>query len=881
MHIRCPHCHNAIEVVQDSSFRDVECPGCGSHFNLVGSDEVTQTRRRPNRTLAHFELVDHLGTGASGSVWKAKDRNLDRFVALKIPRREQLTEDELEAFLREARAAGQIHHANIVGVHEVGRDDDTLYIVSDYVEGVTLEQWLKSRPVAPREAAQLCLQIADALAHAHEHGVIHRDLKPSNILMDATDKPHITDFGLARREAGEVSITVDGVVLGTLFYMSPEQAKGKSHHADRRSDVYSLGIILYQMLTGDVPFKGEKQMVILQVQTEEPVPPRRLYATISRDLETICLKCLEKSPEKRYQSAADLSAELKRFIAGSPIKARPVGHVSRTWRWAKRNPAVASLSAAVVLALLGGIAGISYWASVAASERQQAVRSLVSVLSTTPPSEVPSAMDAIRPFKDEALPLLRQQYADATGQRKLHTAYGLVACGDVHLDYLVSSVGEATQGECDNLVETLRHQRDSALAKVKDAAATATSNGEWQLKTRLATVALHLGDSLIAANMLRAFPRADEDEWDPIQRTMFIEHFPKWAGSVDKLVKAVKTTHDNPLRSGIVLAIGSITEPTTDAKQAWEPVLGKWHRNETDSGLHSATGWALRSWGLSVPNLEAGHRNGFDWYVTKTGLTMIRIPAGQVERAKGHAGEECKTIRIEQDFWLCDCEVTLGQFTAFLNEDDEGAERPADQDEISRDNQGDPLLPISGVNWYDAVLFCNWLSLQEGRNPCYRKEGKEQIPDHNQLRAFDAWNLVPGTNGYRLPTADQWEYACRVGTTTAYSFGNEKDLLDRYAVYVKNQKFGPGLVAGRLCNAWGLFDMHGNASEWCQDWQTAWDRVILGGSWGTGASSCRSAGLNSGKPSDRGPRPGFLGFRVALVSSSESATWSIEARDGT
>ena len=259
-------------------------------------------------------------------------------------------------------------------------------------------------------------------------------------------------------------------------------------------------------------------------------------------------------------------------------------------------------------------------------------------------------------------------------------------------------------------------------------------------------------------------------------------------------------------------------------------------------------------------------REGFNWRVTKLGLTLLRIPAGHVERpAAPQVGEDRKTIRIEQDFWLSDREVTVGQFQQFLNDKD--AEKPDKPEEIAQSNTGDPSLPVVSVNWYDAVMFCNWLSRQEGRDPCYVKEGKEQIRDYqNKIQEYDAWKLIPGANGYRLPTEDEWEYACRAKTTTAFSFGDAEDLLDRYAVFVKNAKNGPDQVGRKLCNAWGLFDMHGNVLEWCQDWYTEGsDRVFRGGSWSYPASGCQSAYRCGNLPSNR---YGNLGFRVATVPSA-------------
>ena len=329
LEVRCPSCHAPMEVAADTALTDLTCSSCGSHFSLVDQSKVT--RMAPSLTkLGRFELIERLGVGGFGSVWKARDKELDRTVAIKIPRAGGMSAEEQEKFFREARAAAQLRHPSIVSVHEVGRDGDSVYIVSDFVRGVTLGDWLTGQQLTSREAAELCAKIADALHHAHEQGVVHRDLKPANIMIDGDGEPHLMDFGLARREVGEVTVTMDGQVLGTPAYMSPEQAQGEAHTADRRSDIYSLGVILFQLLTGELPFRGNARMLMHQVIHDEPPSPRKLNGNVPKDLETITLKCLEKDAPKRYGTADDLAKELRRWLKGEPISrallARSSGH---------------------------------------------------------------------------------------------------------------------------------------------------------------------------------------------------------------------------------------------------------------------------------------------------------------------------------------------------------------------------------------------------------------------------------------------------------------------------------------------------------------------------------------------------------------------------
>jgi tetratricopeptide (TPR) repeat protein len=332
----------------------------------------------PPPRVGPYEVLEELGRGGMGIVYKGQDATLCRPVAVKVLRPELADERARARFLREARAAARLRHEHVVHVYAVDQTADGLpYLVMEYVAGSTLAAHVRGRRLDPRQAVALLVQVADALTAAHDAGLVHRDVKPGNVLLepaaDGRVTAKLTDFGLARDAGIGGTLTGEGDLAGTPAYMSPEQVRGAAR-LDARTDVYGLGATLYEALTGEVPFRGTPAAVLHQVLEEEPRPPRRLNEAIPRDLETVCLKALAKEPGRRYPTAAAFADDLRRFLMGEPVRARPVGRLGRLWRWCRRNPGMTSLAAALVVALAGGAAGGVWQWSRAVAERDEARR---------------------------------------------------------------------------------------------------------------------------------------------------------------------------------------------------------------------------------------------------------------------------------------------------------------------------------------------------------------------------------------------------------------------------------------------------------------------------------------------------------------------------
>ncbi|HUE13902.1 MAG TPA: serine/threonine-protein kinase, partial [Planctomycetaceae bacterium] len=385
----CPQCGAELPVDAPAGL----CPRCllqhgignGSGTPASTENDPTLAPRTTNpgapgpgtqvRYFGDYEILEEIARGGMGVVYKARQVSLDRIVALKMILAGQLaSETDVERFYTEAKAAANLQHPNIVAIHEVGQHENQHYFSMDYVEGQSLAQLVREKPLPAAKAAEYVKTIAEAINYAHQQGTLHRDLKPSNILIDGFDQPRVTDFGLAKRIEASAQVTATGSLMGTSSYMSPEQAGAHGGKVGPASDVYSLGAVLYELVTGRPPFLGESLVATLnQVLNAEPVSPRLLNPNVPRDLETICLKCLQKEPLRRYGSSQELANELGRFQCGEPIKARPIGKIARLWRWCKRKPLVASLAASAASLLMAVIVvtAVGYFVSSAALDRSE------------------------------------------------------------------------------------------------------------------------------------------------------------------------------------------------------------------------------------------------------------------------------------------------------------------------------------------------------------------------------------------------------------------------------------------------------------------------------------------------------------------------------
>jgi serine/threonine protein kinase len=436
----CSHC--GAEVRAGAPFG--QCPRCLIDLGIscktepaIEGDFVDKASKTAELGF-DYELLEQIGRGGMGIVYRARQRSLNRIVALKmIAKGDFASPAALARFRREAEMAAKLDHPNIVSIIEIGERQANPFLSMRFVEGDSLARYLPKFVLSPEargadasqaqtKIARLLATVARAVDYAHSRGVLHRDLKPSNILLDRNDIPHLTDFGIAKMLDDESQLTQTAELLGTLSYMAPEQAAGKP--ISRTADIYSLGAVLYELLTGRPPFSGAKMDVLRQVMNDDPPQPRTINSIIDRDLETICVKCLDKDAARRYGSALQLAEDLERWQRHEPILARQVGPVTRLQRWTVRNPAIATLI--VTLAVGMGTA----FALLARANEEKALKSIaLDILRTESARQLQEVWDSPKPFfeiKSETLATMAGMEVTGLMQTEQRFTIGLVAEGN-------------------------------------------------------------------------------------------------------------------------------------------------------------------------------------------------------------------------------------------------------------------------------------------------------------------------------------------------------------------------------------------------------------------------------------------------------------------
>jgi len=803
------------------------------------------------RELGRYRLEKVLGEGAMGMVYLALDKTLHRRVALKIPKfKGEDDADQIKRFHREARAAAALHHRNICPVYDTGKIDGVRYISMSYIGGQPLDELIDPDELQPPQlVAVLVRKLALAMQKAHDAGVLHRDLKPSNIIIDNEGEPVLMDFGLAVRfgPSQQSRLTQSGTLLGTPAYMSPEQVEGNPAHIGPPADIYSLGVILYEMLTGDVPFGGSVAAVIGQIVTQQPLRPSELNPKVDRQLQSICLKAMAKQPDDRYESMGDMA----RALSAVSVASAPSSEL-------KPQP-ITSADAPIV-----------FDAPPVDSEDEfiEGRCGSCGMINDTSRNFCKACGSALM------VPCLSCEVEIGSWEKFCPN------CGSNVPDTL-----KARQSELDGLMESVRslrdsHQFDEAIAEAKkffdeeDArfseycewATTTIQELETELKEWASTCRIAAGETIwekqpveLDSSLSHAPRTRDKGQrleaiassaW---KRQPMLRFAVGAMGAILLLVTVLtwivmQTTAEHEVET--IAAVPITDEPITDEPVTDEPVTDQAPGSEWDAYPSVSEVMAAQQSRAVKKHMKPAQLALGDPIVNSIGMVLVPIPAGQFQMGSPDSDNDAEDdqkpqhqVKITKPFYLAAYEVTQSQYEKVMGT------RPWQGQIYVEDG---PDNPATYVSHDDAVDFCRKLSTQEGVE-------------------------------YRLPTEAEWEYACRAGTTTIYSFGDDTSKLGQHAWYDKNawnvdEKYAHG-VGQKLPNRWGLFDMHGNVFEWCQDWHGDYRRgsvtdpsgaslgsvrVYRGGSWKVRLLSglCHSANRR-GTP---GRRRHDLGFRVLRSS---------------
>jgi serine/threonine protein kinase len=785
--------------------------------------------------IGRYEVFERLGSGAVGIVLRAYDPIFQRQCALKVPHVYVLADHKKqERFLAGARALASLNHDNVVRVFDTDQCGLVCYIAMEFCQLGSLADWLSELPadvvIAADWAARLAKQIADGVQHVHERRIYHRDLKPANILLTSAEAtptterpgdgdsrdlprfcPKVSDFDLAKI-LDDDQATLPGALIGTRPYMAPEQVRGNSAAIGPATDVWALGVILYELLTRQLPFgSAEDPLLDQKICNQDPVPPRTFRKDVSRGLQRVCLRCLEKSPSDRYQSSRELAYELARVLDG-----RPPSEPHWKWivRWSvkrvKRHPFRTALLGLALVTVLATAWLISFRQQSNAAVQRAKNDALVQRIGAAPASDLADLLPQVDPRDRTVADQFVRLFETGTSDQKLNSAIVLAKLRpeSQYAGFCYEWLLDADPQQLSKLqpvAELLKAHMAGLVARLEDAVSGVPPPSEADRerhdhrRANAACVLILLGSSKRGWLLLRSCP-------DPQIRTFLIHQLGPAGVEPRRILKRLNDPAEEPtIRMALIQSLSWVPDVAReDVKAQATQCLLDIYRDDPNAGVHGSAKWLLREWGKSaeIERIDGDlakrpPERHFEWRISRQGLTLITVKIPTLHRI------------IE----VSDTETTVALYRKF--------KRDA---QFSRDLSPDDSCPIHYVSYYNAVAFCNWLTIHgeeeigHKKEPCYRATGVDQTP----------YEPVPGhreLGGFRLPTNEEFTVYCAAGTNTRRYFGNSDLFFDRYAWIMTNSRGRTHPVATRIPNDFGLFDTLGNILEWCESSRSSARRV--------------------------------------------------------
>ena len=863
---------------------------------------------------AAFEFRRVIAHGGMGVVVEAYDPKLARCVAIKLIHQSKLDEKYRQRMIRESQLVARLKSDHVVTVHGIFMETSNPFIVMELIDGPSFKELLQ----APGEVdfirvANIMRDVALGLSAAHELGLVHRDVKPANILVEWLDptvsrvapgesapdyRAKLIDFGLAREVSS--NITLDNVLAGTPNYMSPEQLNSPND-VNQLSDIYGMGATLYVALTRNPPYRGAPHMIIRQIEMSTPTPPRALDDRIPRDLESICLKAMSHEPSRRYSSAADMARDLERFLHGEPTRARPVTRLEKLTSWFRRNPRVGILATATILLALVLTLGSLLFAILVnqknnqiARQQQAAQKLQIQRIIDVDLNSMLVAVDSLD-APSQAVPILRQEFSDPDRhlRSRLNLALALSLLGQHETQFIVEQIQHfaETPTTCRTIVQAIAGD-SQAIPILKESLAQQTDH---HARAKRILLLAALGD-------FENWRQATENYRDPSLNTAITHALPNWYNDLNDLGRRLQQQQLDLCVDSFALGVAIL-----DTRQITNPEIQKldaFFRQRAEKNTSYA---AVATAELAVANLQSDlpdHRPvvphpptdpSSPWFELPNNIRMVAIrpttcmmgminSTGIVQDNKAHE------VTITRPFMISDTEITVAQFREFIQAVN-ASPKPDDPVEAKwRESIKDwkPTVrlsptdqhPAQQLSWPDAVRFCNWLSKKHHRQPVYRRLPEPIVipSEYDEEITTENWVVIPGANGFRLPTDAEWELACRANSETRYHYGTQSHLFEHYGIASSHTWVPTRPVRKFLPNRFGLFGLHGNVWEWCQDWFQKYDekplvdpqgpdkpfadtgRVHRGGGVGTVSGETNSEARGQSLPDSRYYN---LGFRIA------------------